>query len=499
VLILVLPKNLNKMKKYFLFILFFANVYLNAQAPRKFYTRFGGYGHDIGYSVIQTLNGHYAVTGSTGSFGNGNSDVYLAFVDSMGWVRWEKSYGGFNNDIGKSIIQLADSGFVIAGYTNSFGSGGYDMLVVRTDKTGNLIWQKTFGGLDWDFANAVKTTPLGDSLIIAGNTFSFGYGKSDAYIVKTDLNGIFQWQKTYGGAEDDEFKSFVTTYNNQYAFSGTTKSMGDVKGDCWLFKTGFNGDSILSVKYGNNKKQFINDIVEDPNNKNFILCGANDFDGTDSTYAYILVMSENGVFNSDNQFSYKNMIDAQFTSVAHLKDINFVFARKQFNSSAGRKLEPMFMINTPLYDIPGGVTTYGSVDDEELYDVTRTRDKGFISVGYTKGFSSNLSDVFLVKVDSNYSSIAGATSLVGVNELKQNRKDFLVYPTLASTEVTVEYELDNTNTILTLSDCFGKVLYSEKIINNTSTISLSNFSTGVYFITLTEGYYSRTTKIIKAE
>ncbi|MBK7667341.1 MAG: hypothetical protein IPJ32_08340 [Sphingobacteriaceae bacterium] len=113
----------------------------------------------------------------------------------MGWVRWEKSYGGFNNDIGKSIIQLADSGFVIAGYTNSFGAGGYDMLVVRTDKAGTLIWQKTFGGLDWDFANAVKTTPLGDSLIIVGSTYSFGYGKMDGYIVKTDLNGIFQWQK----------------------------------------------------------------------------------------------------------------------------------------------------------------------------------------------------------------------------------------------------------------------------------------------------------------
>ncbi len=224
------------MKKYLLFILLFANVYLNAQAPRKFYTRFGGYGHDIGYSVIQTLNGHYAVTGSTGSFGNGNSDVYLAFVDSMGWVRWEKSYGGFNNDIGKSIIQLADSGFVIAGYTNSFGAGGYDMLVVRTDKAGTLIWQKTFGGLDWDFGNCVIEASNG-GFIICGHTYSFGYGKSDGYLVKLDINGNYQWQKTYGGNEDDNFKSIIETYNNLFTVVGATGSYGDLDGDAWLFKT----------------------------------------------------------------------------------------------------------------------------------------------------------------------------------------------------------------------------------------------------------------------
>ncbi|HRD38687.1 MAG TPA: hypothetical protein PLC65_08650, partial [Bacteroidia bacterium] len=77
------------MKKIIAAFLFLLSFVLNAQAPKKFYTRFGGYGHDIGYGVVQTLNGQYAVTGSTSSFGNGNTDVYLALVDSMGWVRWE--------------------------------------------------------------------------------------------------------------------------------------------------------------------------------------------------------------------------------------------------------------------------------------------------------------------------------------------------------------------------------------------------------------------------
>jgi hypothetical protein len=481
------------MKKYLLFILFFANVYLNAQAPRKFFTRFGGYGHDIGYSVIQTLNGHYAVTGSTGSFGNGNSDVYLAFVDSMGWVRWEKSYGGFNNDIGKSIIQLADSGFVIAGYTNSFGAGGYDMLVVRTDKAGTLIWQKTFGGLDWDFANAVKATPLGDSLIIAGNTYSFGYGKSDGYIVKTDLNGIFQWQKTYGGAEDDEFKSFVLTYNNQYAFAGTTKSMGDVKGDCWLFKTGLAGDSLLAVKYGNNNKQFVNDIKEHPITKNLVFCGGYDVLGLDSTSAMLLCLNENGIFQFEDIFSYHEQKDEQFVATAYFKNNDFLYIRKSINSSFDKRLQPMisqFSNNNYV-----NATKYGSTDDDELFCISKTRDKGFISVGYTKGLGANLSDVFLLKLDSV--SLLGATSMVGINEPQEKQNNFSVYPTITNSEVVIENN-SATQVNIYISDCLGKLIYQTKNNESVTKLDLSGFNEGIYLVTLSNTSFSKTFKVIKS-
>ena len=421
------------MKRILVFILFFVSVCVSAQAPQKFYTRFGGNGHDVGYGVLQTLNGHYAVTGSTGSFGNGNTDVYLAFVDSMGWVRWEKSYGGFNNDIGRSIIQLADSGFVIAGYTNSFGAGGYDMFVVRTDKLGNLIWQKTYGGLDWDFAYAVKTTAGGDSLIIGGSTYSFGYGKMDGYIVKTDLNGNFDWQKTYGGAEDDEFKSFVLTYNNQYAFAGTTKSMGDVKGDCWLVKTRLGGDSVLSIKYGNNNKQLLNDIKEHPISKNFYLSGGYDQLGLDSTSAMLLCLDESGVFQFEDIYTYRKQKDEQFYSAVHYKNNLFLYLRKVTNSSTDSRLESMVSLfnNNSYVD----ATKYGSLDDDELFAVAQTKYKGFICVGYTKGFGSNLTDVFLVKLDSV--SIIGASNIIGINEVQEHSNTISVYPTITTDEVTI--------------------------------------------------------------
>ncbi len=483
------------MKNYFLLFLISLVAIANAQAPKKFYTRFGGYGHDIGYGVVQTLNGQYAVTGSTGSFGNGNTDVYLALVDSMGWVRWEKSYGGFNNDIGRSIIQLPDSGFVIAGYTNSYGAGGYDMFVVRTDKLGALIWQKSFGGLDWDFGYCVKATSGGDSLIIAGSTYSFGYGKMDGYIVKTDLNGNFQWQKTYGGPEDDEFKSFTLTYDNQYAFGGTTKSMGDVKGDAWLVKTGKGGDSLFAYKYGlSGKRQFVNKIIESTT-KDFLMCGGIDSTAVDSSWSYYLNVDKNGVYNYHNAFSKHNQKDQQFTTVVNSKNTDFIYIERGFNSPSGFKLEPTICIfGGPSYLY---CNTYGGISDEILYDISKTKDKGFIAVGYTDGFGANLTDVFLVKMDS---TILGSQKIVGINEpLIHSRNYASVFPTLTNSIVNIDITDELKHPNLKIVDALGNVVYETELRDRGQKLDISAFVTGFYFIKLSGLDFSQTFKIIKTD
>lgn len=480
------------MKKH-LSILFFciAQVIL-AQAPQKFYTRFGGNGHDIGYGVIQTLNGQYAVTGSTGSFGNGSSDVYLALVDSFGWVRWEKSYGGFNNDIGRSIIQLADSGFVIAGYTNSLGAGGYDVFVVRTDKTGNLIWQKAFGGLDWDFGYCVKATPLGDSLIIAGSTYSFGYGKMDGYILKTDLNGVFQWQDTYGGDEDDEFKSFSLTSDNRYVFAGTTKSMGDVNGDCWLVKTGLAGDSVFSLKYGDNKKQYINDIVEGSGGE-LVMAGATDIAGLDTTWGYLLSVNQNGGFNYENNFPRSEKFKGyQLTTVTRGNNTNYIFVYKTYEAPAGFKLEPLFMDITGMW--PTILNTYGGTSNEEIFDISKTKDRGYIAVGSTDGFNSNLTDVFLVKMDSTF---FGSQKIVSVSENKAEENLVNVYPTLTNDIINISINYLPKNIFFFVSNSLGERLNVQP--NKNGQISLANFGNGIYFVTILCESYSKSFKVIKID
>jgi hypothetical protein len=467
---------------------------LSAQPPKRFYTHFGGYGHEVGYSVIQTLNGNYAVTGSTSSFGSGNTDVYLAIIDSMGMLQSEKSYGGFNNDIGRSIIQLADSGFVIAGYTNSFGSGGYDMYVVRTDKTGSMVWQKTYGGLDWDFAYCVRSTTAGDSLIICGNTYSYGYGKSDAFIVKADMNGIMKWQRTYGGIEDDDLKSFIITYDNKLAFAGSSKSFSDPKGDGWILKTGISGDSIFSLPFGNNNTNFLNDIKEHPASKCFFACGAYDQSGKDTLSAWFMAASETGAFIYQDAFTYKVIKDEQYYALAFQKDTQFVYVRKNFKSSSNSTFAPMISVFSNITYKTG--TKYGSSNDpDELFSIANTRDKGFICVGYTKGFNSNLSDIFLVKLDS---TTLNSASIVGINQASVQNESFSVYPTLTSGPVYVSSAEPNRKIEIRIIDCFGKLLLTKESKEVENELDLNNFKEGVYFITVSSEGRNKTFKIIKS-
>ena len=131
------------MKKIVFILFMITSLFASAQPPSKFFSTYGGNGYDVGYAVKQTLDKGYIITGSTSSFGQGNTDLYLLKLDSMGQKTFEKSFGGYSNEIGKSVIQLVDSSYVMLGYTSSFGIGGYDVFLVNADKNGNLLWKKT--------------------------------------------------------------------------------------------------------------------------------------------------------------------------------------------------------------------------------------------------------------------------------------------------------------------------------------------------------------------
>ncbi|MCW4054441.1 MAG: hypothetical protein NWE84_05930, partial [Candidatus Bathyarchaeota archaeon] len=154
------------------------------QAAAMWAQTYGGTSFDYGYFVVETGDGGYAIAGDTYSFGAGGSDVYLVKTDVDGTMLWNKTYGGTSNDYGRSFAQTSDGGYAIAGNTRSFGAGGSDVYLVKTDVDGTMLWNKTYGGTSNDFGYFVVETGDG-GYAIAGQTASFGAGGSDFYLVKT--------------------------------------------------------------------------------------------------------------------------------------------------------------------------------------------------------------------------------------------------------------------------------------------------------------------------
>ena len=154
---------------------------------------YGGSGEDIGSHLIQTSDGGYAIIGYTNSYGNGNHDIWFIKTDSSGNMEWDKTYGGEYDDIGYSLIQTSDGGYAIAGSTSSYGSGMYDIWFIKTDSSGNMEWNETFGGSDWDQASSVIQTSDG-GYVIAGYTRSYGGGGEDMWLIKlTPLIPLFEY------------------------------------------------------------------------------------------------------------------------------------------------------------------------------------------------------------------------------------------------------------------------------------------------------------------
>jgi uncharacterized delta-60 repeat protein len=214
---------------------------LDANGNLQWTKTIGGKKEDFGHSLIQTSDGGYAIAGSTRSFGAGKADVYVVKLDANGNLQWTKTIGGPESEIGESLIQTSDGGYLIAGYTESFGAGDRDVYVVKLDANGNLQWTKTIGGKDWDEGSSLIQTSDG-GYTIAGTTTSFGAGLSDAYLVKLNANGNLQWTKTIGGKWWDSGNSLIQTSDGGYTIAGTTFSFGAGNGDVYVVKLDAKGN-----------------------------------------------------------------------------------------------------------------------------------------------------------------------------------------------------------------------------------------------------------------
>lgn len=240
----------------------------NASGDSLWTKTYGGPRADQGWSVQQTSDGGYIIAGQSYSFGPGTPtypNVYLIKTNASGDTTWTKTFGGARSDCGRCVRQTPDGGYILAGYTASFGAGSYDVYLIKTNPSGDTLWTRTYGGSRedrcGDFASVQLTSDGG--YIVTGLTFSFGAGDRDAYLIKTDANGSIIWTKTFGSTVGDEGNCVIQTSDEGYLVVGPTFRNGTE--DVFIIKTDADGGTGTEETAAGRDQRLEGRIAAEPN------------------------------------------------------------------------------------------------------------------------------------------------------------------------------------------------------------------------------------------
>jgi hypothetical protein len=189
--------------------------------------------------LIPTTDGGYAAVGvNTGAGTHGTYDAWLVKFNSSGVKLWEKSIGGQSYEIGNSIQQTPDGGFVIGGQTYSYGALDGDFWLAKTDSLGVLQWQQTYAQPHLQECHYAQCTPDGGYILVGdADTLPNGYGDTDVWLIKTDSAGNMQWDKVFGGSKKDGGKTVENTSDGGFVIGGITRSFGLINPNYYLVKT----------------------------------------------------------------------------------------------------------------------------------------------------------------------------------------------------------------------------------------------------------------------
>jgi len=351
---------------------------------------YGGTGADSARSLVQTSDGGYTIAGWTCSFGVGGYDFYLIKIDSLGNIQWSRTYGGAGTDWAYSLVQTSDGGYAIAGYTDSFGVGGYDFYLVKTDPLGNMQWNKTYGGTGSDEAySLVQTTDGGYAM--SGITDSFGAIEIfDFYLVKTDANGQLQWGKTYGGAGDDRAYSLVQTGDGGYAMAGYTTSFGFGTGAGYLVKTDSFGNKQWDKIYANG---VANSMVR-TSDGGYAIAG-----GTGLRVYLAKTDSLGNMQWSKTYGGYDGLGTEEANSLVQTNDGGYAMTGYTNSFGYGPPADVYFVKTDPLGNMQWN-ETYGGKNNDEAFSLVQTSDGGYAMVGWTYSFGAGNWDIYLVKTNA---------------------------------------------------------------------------------------------------
>ncbi|MEO9533298.1 MAG: T9SS type A sorting domain-containing protein [Crocinitomicaceae bacterium] len=462
--------------------------------PISFFKTYGGTGYDFGRDAIEDYDLGYVCTGSSSSFVSEQSDAFVMKVDTLGNFVWSRNYGGPGSEWGQSIIHTLDSNLSMAGYTNSFGNGGFDFYFLKLDTAGIVLIEKTYGGTDWDRCYSHKQLP-DSGFVLVGESYSYGLGLQ-GYIVRTDKDGDTLWTKSWGGMEDDSF-SDVLVDGDSIVVCGKTNSYGNGSSDGILIKMDNLGNIGWNQVVGQADEDFFTSIKHF--NNYYLLGGQRSYDYANTKedmWVYKVEDNGNNIFY-DSLYATSSEEDITMDLIVRSVNENVIIAG--FTKSWGLLDGFGDIIMSKYTSSFGFVTsnTFGSDQRDQPYSIIETSDDGFLVIGDFHHQSTGGGNMYLMKntylwewfdVFNDLESEQITTSI----ETTPIKNEINIFPNPFSNELFIDLPVGCEKA--SLYDLSGALI---AVYNESGLKDMTEIKKGVYLINFEYDTYISQEKIVR--
>jgi len=351
---------------------------------------YGGNKWDECSAVEVTIDGGYIFAGTKNANGyDDGGDCWLVNTDSAGNILWEKTYGGQSSDTGSDLCKTSDGGYALVGYTRSFGAGGLDVYLIKMDAMGNEQWNKTFGGQQDDHGLAIQQCS-DDGFIIAGATQS--YGSSKAWLLKTDAVGTLQWEKRF--STRGYFMTLLRIAEDEYVAAG--RDYIDDTSEIIIVKTDRFGTVIWEKLLGNPTCKDSALGIAGTSDGNYIITGQVEHPET-SCDIVLMKIDSDGDELWTRTFNETVFFDTGL-SVKETNDGGFLIAGEVGTNLNAPVLFNAILIKTDSNGMKEWSMIYGETGSESFCEALQTQDEGFIAAGFTTSYGAGSQDAWLVKI-----------------------------------------------------------------------------------------------------
>jgi hypothetical protein len=352
---------------------------------------YGGTDVDYNYAMINASDGGYIMAGHTSSFGAGLSDAWVVKVDMEGNHQWNSTYGGTDSDVVISIIPTTDGGYAMTGIIESWGYGEWDAWLIKIDNEGQMQWNKTYGGPERDYGGSLALTTDG-GYIVLGYTKSFALGDSDFYLIKTDDSGNLLWNKTYGGYGSERSGFLIPTADEGFLLVGLIGNQATNSLDVWIVRTDSDGNQLWNRTIGGVNNDFMYAGIATLDG-GYVITGYTESYGAGSLDAWLVKIDQDGYHEWNRTFGGP-ALDYTTTIIA-TNDNGYVLAGRTMSFGAGG--EDMWLIKTNSLGELEFDQTFGGANADAAYGVVENGDEGYSLAGRTSSYGAGAEDIWFIR------------------------------------------------------------------------------------------------------